>query len=428
MEDIHTISISNGSADKPDFYNHNWQEKHAVTQHYQLSNLLRKLVAPEILEDIGSGLRKAGMSLRLTPYVISLIDWSQVETDPIRRQFVPMLSELEPDHPCLTLDSLEERDHSPAEGLVHRYPDKVLFLATNVCPVYCQYCTRSYAVGLDTETVQKDNIASPRNWSAAIDYIRATPAVEDVVISGGDVARLKASQITALADALLDIGHVRRIRFASRSLSVIPMKIISDVKWTNALIEAVEKGRRLFKDVCLHTHFNHPREVTEIVGIAMRQLHEAGVLVRNQTVLLRGVNDSPHILQELIKKLGRINIHPYYVYVCDMAPGIEHFRLPLGHAQKLEKAVRGSTAGFNTPLFVVDTAGGKRDVHSSEFYDREYGVSGFATPSVNAQRLFHYFDPLRSLTPSGRASWEDSVARERILSRFSAAQPGRRAI
>jgi len=355
------------------------------------------------------------MSIRLNPYVMSLMDWTRPLTDPIRRQFLPMGSELEVDHPCLTMDSLEEKDFSPAPGLVHRYPDKALFLVTSVCPVYCQYCTRSYAVGANTTLVQKDHVTSPRFWDAAIDYISKTPQIEDVVISGGDVARLKATHLRSLGNALLNIGHIRRLRFATKALAVQPMIFLDDEEWVEALLEIFERGRKLFKHVCLHTHFNHPREITPVVERAMRRLNEACVMVRSQTVLLRGVNDDEKLLIELFRGIGRLHIHPYYVYVCDMVRGTEHFRLPLRRAQELEKEVRGTTAGFNTPLFVVDTPGGKRNIHSDEFYDRELGISGFMAPAVSPGRMFYYFDPLRSLPASGRDEWLSAAGKEKIL-------------
>jgi lysine 2,3-aminomutase len=176
---------------RDDFGNHIWQDRNTITKLSQLEASLKGLIPPSLFQELDAGIRMVGMSIRLNPYVLSLIDWSNVETDPIRRQFLPLRSELEHDHPCLKIDSLEEREHSPVSGIVHRYPDKVLFLATTVCPVYCQYCTRSYGVGLDTALVQKDHMASARDWAAALDYIRARPEIEDVVLSGGDLARLK---------------------------------------------------------------------------------------------------------------------------------------------------------------------------------------------------------------------------------------------
>lgn len=400
-----------------DFNHHKWQDKNSVTRFSQLESLLSGVISTDHLTQIGEGLGKVGMSIRLTPYVMSLIDWYDPVADPVRRQFLPMLDELEPDHPCLSVNSLHERDTSPVPGLVHRYRDKALFLVTSVCPVYCQYCTRSYAVGQDTALVQKDHVASMQNWNAAFDYIRATPDIEDIVVSGGDVARLKASQIRLLGRTLLDIPHVRRIRLATKAVSVQPMKFISDVDWFNAIVEVVEYGRQQFKDVCLHTHFNHPNEVTATVEAAMRRLHGAGVHVRNQAVLLRGVNDDAKVMTDLVKKLGRVNIHGYYTYLCDMVMSTEHFRLPLRKAQQLEKEVRGATAGFNTPLFIVDApgGGGKRDVHSPEFQNKKFGVSGFRAPAVDPDEVYYYFDPLRSLTPEVRGLWHRPGARELIL-------------
>jgi lysine 2,3-aminomutase len=386
------------------FNDHAWQDKNSIFRVAQLEEALAGTVSPHLINEITSAVKIVNMSIRLTPYIMELIDWSQVETDPIRRQFLPMLSELEPDHPSLVVDSLHEREHSPVTGLVHRYPDKVLFLATSVCPVYCQYCTRSYAVGADTEQLQKDKVASANNWGPALDYIRAHPAIEDVVVSGGDAARLKPANLKFLGNALLDIPHIRRIRFATKAVAVQPMKFLTDAAWMEALTQVVSRGREEFKHVCVHTHFNHPNEVTSVVEQAMRVLHSKGVLVRNQTVLLRGVNNDAATLRELIKKLGRVNIHPYYAYICDMVKGTEHFRIPLHEAQTLEKEVRGSTAGFNTPLFIVDTPAGKRVVHSAETYDRRLGISTFASPAVASGRLHNYYDPIRSLGMS-RDKW-----------------------
>lgn len=403
-----------------EFGHHGWQDRNSITRVKQLREALAGVAPPEVIQDIEDGLTHVGMSIRLTPYVMNLIDWSNAISDPIRSQFLPMRSEQEEDHPCLRVDSLEEQDRSPVPSLVHRYPDKVLFLVTAVCPVYCQFCTRSYAVGQSTDLVQKEQVTSTRNWPAALDYIRRTPEVEDVVISGGDLARLKPANVLELGNALLDIEHVRRFRFATKALAVEPMKFLTDQEWVDALTAVVDRGRAMFKDVVLHTHFNHPHEVTPVVEQAMRLLHSRGVFVRNQTVLLRGVNNDATTLKSLIKGLGRINIHPYYIYMCDMVKGTEHFRLPIAEAQRLEKDVRGVTAGFNTPLFIVDTPTGKRDVHSAEFHDDEYGVSAFRSPNVDASRLCYYFDPVRSLSPEAQLTWRTEEAREHLLTELNA--------
>lgn len=408
------------TADRSEFLNHLWQDKNAVTRADQLVDYIGDLAAPEVIEDMLAGLNQVGMSIRLTPYVLDLIDWQNATTDPIRRQFLPMQSELEPDHPCMSVDSLGERHTSPAPNLVHRYNDKVLFLVTSVCPVYCQYCTRSYAVGQDTAALQKDRVASPAGWQAALNYIRSHPEIEDVVVSGGDIARLKPQNIRMLGEALLDIAHIRRIRFATKALSVQPMKFLTDEAWFSAIADVAQKGRQMFKSVFIHSHFNHPREVTPLVEQAMRRLFVEGIYVRNQAVLLRGVNDSSETLVELTKALGRINIQPYYVYACDMVMSTEHFRVPIKKMQRFERELRGATAGFNTPLLIVDApgGGGKRDVHSYEYRNDEFGITGYRAPAVNPDRMYYYFDPLRSLSSSARNQWLAPGGVQAILDRL----------
>lgn len=413
------------STSKEEFLNHNWQDKNSIIRIEQLEAVIRDAAPAGVVSEIRDGLKKVGMSIRLNPYMMDLVDWQNAETDPIRRQFLPMISELEPDHPCMSVDSLEERNTSPAPNLVHRYPDKVLFLVTSVCPVYCQYCTRSYAVGQDTATLRKDNVTSANGWTAALEYIRSNPSIEDVVVSGGDIARLKPANIKALGHALLDIEHVRRIRFATKSVSVLPMKFLSDEAWFSAIVEVAQRGRQMFKSVFVHTHFNHPREVTPLVEQAMRRLFSEGIHVRNQAVLLRGINDDPQTLIELTKKLGRVNIQPYYVYSCDMVLGTEHFRVRVPEMQRLEREVRGATAGFNTPLFIIDApgGGGKRDVHSYEYRNDKYGISGYRSPSVDPNRMFYHFDPLRELDASARAEWRAPGGRDAILHRLGLVRP-----
>ena len=413
------------ATDKSEFLDHKWQDKDSVFRIDQLEAALGNVAPESFVNEMREGLKKVGMSIRLNPYILDLIDWRNAESDPIRRQFLPMLSELEEDHPCTSVDSLDERKTSPAPNLIHRYPDKVLFLVTSVCPVYCQYCTRSYAVGQATESLQKDTVTSASGWLAALNYIRSNPSIEDVVVSGGDIARLKPANIKLIGHALLDIEHVRRIRFATKSVSVQPMKFLSDDPWYEAINEVAQRGRSLFKSVFVHTHFNHPREVTPLVEKAMRRLFSDGIHVRNQAVLLRGVNDNPSTMIELIKKLSAVNIQPYYVYSCDMVMGTEHFRVPVSDMQMLEREVRGATAGFNTPLFIVDTpgGGGKRDVHSFEYQNSKFGATGYRSPSVDRNRMYFYFDPLRTLDPAARAEWRAPGGRDAILARLPSVLP-----
>ena len=404
--------------DEETFLNYKWQEKNAATNIKKLLKAVDGIVSEEFVKDLEEGFGAAPMAVRISPYLLSLIDWENPYTDPIRRQFLPVASQLEPDHPLLTLDSLGEQADAPVPGLTHRYPDKVLFLALDTCPVYCRFCTRSYAVGLDTDTVEKVQLkANQERWDTALQYLRERKEVEDVVVSGGDMYRLKASQVRELGNALLDIPHIRRIRFATKGLAIQPMKIITDTDWTNAVTEVVERGRKLHKEVVIHTHFNTPNEVTGISQDAMNILFERGITVRNQTVLQNGVNDTPELMATLIRKLSYINVHPYYVYVHDLVRGTEDLRTTVDTAIELEKHVRGITAGFNIPLFIVDTmgGGGKRDAHSFEHYDRETGISVFKAPSVKKDKLFTYVDPLRSLSESVRKDWQDEGKRKQMM-------------
>jgi lysine 2,3-aminomutase len=410
--------------DEATFLDHRWQAKASITNVPKLLAAVQDLVSAEFLDDARRGFERAPMSVRVSPYLLSLIDWSHPYEDPLRRQFIPLGSRLLPDHPKLGLDSLHERADMPVPGLTHRYPDKALFLALDTCPVYCRFCTRSYAVGVDTEEVEKFHVkAHADRWHRVFDYIASRPELEDIVVSGGDAYQLRAEQVTEIGDALLAIDHVRRMRFATKGPAVMPQKILTDHAWTDALTRVVDKGRRLHKEVVLHTHFNHPNEITGITEDAMNRLCERGVTVRNQSVLQRGVNDGVDTMKLLVKRLGHVNVHPYYVYVHDLVKGVEDLRTTLQTAIDLEKQVRGSTAGFNTPTFVVDApgGGGKRDAHSYEVYDRTTGVSVYTSPSVKAGAYYLYFDPIDLLPPAGRARWADPAEHARMLEEALAA-------
>ncbi|MBV9403554.1 MAG: KamA family radical SAM protein, partial [Candidatus Eremiobacteraeota bacterium] len=351
---------------------------------------------------------RAPMAVRVSPYAISLINWSDPYSDPIRTQFIPVASRLISDHPRLTLDSLHEQDDSPIPGLVHRYVDKALFLPLAVCPVYCRFCTRSYAIGPDTEKVDKVSLAkTPAQWQDAFQYISERPELEDIVVSGGDAYQLPPKNLELIGNALLDVPHVRRMRIATKGPAIMPMKLLTHPEWVDALTAIVERGRKAGKEVVLHTHFNSPNEITWITEQAMRMLFERGIVVRNQSVLIRGVNDDPKTMRLLVKRLGHLNVHPYYVYMHDLVRGVEDLRTTVQCAIDIEKFVRGSTAGFNTPTFVCDApgGGGKRDVHSYDFYDRENGIAVYSAPSVKPGQAFVYFDPIDKLAPDVQARW-----------------------
>lgn len=403
--------------DEATFLDHSWQAKNTITNPHKLLQAVQHLVPQTFYEDVTEGFHRAPMSIRVSPYLLSLIDWSDPYNDPLRRQFVPVASRLLPDHPKLTLDSLHEQADAPVPGLTHRYPDKALFLALDTCPVYCRFCTRSYAVGVDTDEVEKVSLkATEERWERAFRYISERVELEDIVVSGGDSYQLKARQITLIGNRLLEMPNIRRIRFATKGPAVMPMKLITDHEWLDALTAVVERGRKLHKEVVLHTHFNHPNEITAITKRALDNVFERGIITRNQSVLQRHVNDSVATMQLLVKRLGHCQVQPYYVYVHDLVKGVEDLRTTLQTALDLEKAVRGVTAGFQTPTFVVDApgGGGKRVAHSFEHYDRDTGISVFTAPSVKPG-FFLYYDPIDTLDPAIQARWMDPAEHGRMI-------------
>lgn len=407
-----------------EFHDHRFQSRNCVTSARKLRDVLGDRVPESFYADVEAGMQRSTMSLRLSPYLLSLVDWEAPADDPIRRQFLPLASQAQPDHPELRLDSLNEQADSPVPGLTHRYHDRALLLALDTCPVYCRFCTRSYSVGLDTEGVEKVHFgATLERWEQAFDYLAAHPEVEDVVVSGGDMYNLRAEQLALLGNRLLDIDSIRRFRYATKGPAVMPQKLVTDSEWVEAVTSVAEEGRRRGKQVSLHTHFNHPDEITQITQTGLSRLLERGVVVRNQSVLQRGVNDDVPTMRRLIRRLSWLNVQPYYVFLHDMVRGVEELRTTLQTAIDLEKQVRGVTAGYNIPAFVLDTmgGGGKRHVHSFEHYDPASGVSVFTSPSVRPGRLFHYFDPVDELAPEAQRRWQDEDERRQMIEQARAA-------
>lgn len=401
-----------------EFLDHRWQAKRSITRPDKLLDTLRDLVGNDFIEDAKAGFAKAPMSVRVSPYLLSLIDWNDPYADPLRTQFIPVASRMLPDHPELGLDSLGEQADAPVPGLTHRYVDKALFLALDTCPVYCRFCTRSYAVGIDTEEVEKASLkVDQARWAKAFQYIASRPELEDIVISGGDAYNLRAEQITLIGETLLGMDNIRRIRLATKGPAVMPQKILTDDDWVDAVSRIADLGRKAHKEVALHTHFNHPREITGLTRDAMRRMFERGITLRNQSVLQRNVNDDPETMKLLVKRLSHVLVQPYYVYVHDLVKGTEDLRTTLAKAVMVEKHVRGITAGFNTPTFVVDApgGGGKRSAHSYDHYDRTTGISVYEAPSVKPGQKFLYFDPIDRLPEEGQARWADPAEHQKMI-------------
>jgi lysine 2,3-aminomutase len=405
--------------DEATFLDHKWQSKNSVTNLKRLQRTMEGVASQTFIDDVAEGLRRAPMSIRVSPYMLSLIDWDNPYDDPLRRQFIPVASTLLADHPKLGLDSLGEQADAPTSGLTHRYTDKALFLPLDTCPVYCRFCTRSYAIGLNTEEVEKVALRPSKDrWKAAFAYVNSRPELEDIVISGGDAYNLRPEWIREIGHTLLDMPHIRRLRWATKGPAIMPQKLITDDEWLDAITEVVDRGRKMAKEVVIHTHFNTVNEITEHSKRGMDRLMQRGITIRNQSVLQRGVNDTVETMTALVKGLSYINVQPYYVYMHDLVQGVEDLRTTLATGIHLEKHVRGTTAGFNTPTFVCDApgGGGKRSIHSYEHYDRETGVSVWRAPSVKKDQYFFYVDPIDQIPESGRARWADKSQHDAIMS------------
>ncbi|HEY8498515.1 MAG TPA: KamA family radical SAM protein, partial [Limnochordales bacterium] len=289
----------------------------------------------------------------VTPYYLSLIDWSD-PNDPIRRQAIPHADELE--DPIGGMDPLHEEDHSPVKGLVHMYPDRVAFLVTADCAIYCRHCTRKRFVG-------KGGKMTAADVDRAIDYIRRTPQIRDVLITGGDPLVASDAWLESLISRIRAIDHVEIIRIGTRMPVTMPQRI------TDELCQMLQK----YHPIWVNTHFNHPRELTPEAAAAVDRLLRAGIPVGNQTVLLKGVNDDPEVMRQLVHGLLKMRVRPYYLYQCDLLRGTAHFRTPIEKGLEIISALQGWTTGFGVPTYVVDTPIGKIPLMPQNLVERGDG-------------------------------------------------------
>lgn len=401
-----------------DFLSEKWQLRNTLKKKEALYQFLQEEAPHEVADDFMMSWSRNPMQIKISPYILALINWKNCRADPVRKQFIPLLSEYQQDHPALRLDSLNESGSSPVQGIVHRYPNKVLFLSNHSCPVYCRFCTRSYLVGENTPTVIKHrNVAIPAVWAQALEYIAQHPQIEDVVVSGGDAYTLPAKHLQELLDALLVLPNIKRVRVATKALAVLPTKFFAEDNWVNALVEASRLACKQRKQFSIQTHFNHPNEITWVTAKAAHYLFDQGIKVRNQTVLLRGINDNYPVLKNLIDALIAINIEPYYVYMHDLVTGSEYFRTSLNSALVLEEKIRGCTSGYNLPDFVVDLpgGGGKRNIWSYRHYDTDTGISVFRAPVIDENKFYFYFDPLNEQGREGQSNHYDANSLKAIV-------------
>ncbi|WP_030269917.1 KamA family radical SAM protein [Streptomyces sp. NRRL B-24484] len=424
-----------------------WQRAHCVKNLRQLRDVAGTLLTDRFYEGLAADqAESATMPLLLPPQMLNTMAphaphdpgafTEAFLADPVRRYMLPVRADRHPrwpSHPKAERDSLHEADMWVAEGLTHRYPTKVLAELVATCPQYCGHCTRMDLVGTSTPQVAKTRLVlrPVDRQEQMLDYLKRTPAVRDVVVSGGDLANVPWPQLESFLLRLLDLGSVRDIRLASKAVVGLPQHWLQPHVLAGLGRVAALAARRSV-NLAVHTHANHVQSVTPLVAEAARALLDAGVRdVRNQGVLMRGVNDTPEDLLDLCFALqGEANVLPYYFYLCDLIPGAEHWRTPLHQAQRLQEAIMGYLPGYATPRLVCDVPHvGKRWVHQAVAYDRERGISYWTknyrtalelrtpdgapdgtAPEDPLERRHPYYDPVDTLPEAGRRWWSEQSA------------------
>lgn len=306
--------------------------KNSITTPEQLANICKQKIDAEDTNDV---VEKYPMLIN--PYYLSLV---KKKNDAIWKQCIPDKKELS--DPKGLEDPLCEEKDSPVQGLTHRYPDRVLLLVSNSCAMYCRFCTRKRKVGHEERTITKEQIAK------GIEYISKHPEVRDVIVSGGDPLMLSDNFLEWVLKELRKIPHVEIIRIGTRIPVVLPHRI------TPELAEMIKR----YHPVYINTHFNHPDEITAESSKACNMLADAGIPLGNQTVLLKGINDNPLVMRELMKKLLTIRVRPYYIYQADLVKGSNHFRTSVKTGVEIIKNIRGWTSGLAVPHYVIDAPGG----------------------------------------------------------------------
>jgi lysine 2,3-aminomutase len=373
--DTHPSFISHTPGYWPDhpaseWSDYKWQLRHRVDSLTELENHLN-------LTDIErAGVLLAGhkLAMSITPHFFNLIDRDDPDC-PIRRQVIPRIEEGW-NAPEEVADPCGEDSHMPVPGLVHRYPDRVLFLVTDRCASYCRYCTRSRVVsGVGEQHLETQ-------WEAAFRYLENTPQVRDVLLSGGDPLLFSDDRLDRILTRLRAIPHIQFVRIGSRIPIFLPQRI------TPELCAMLKKHHPLF--ISIHT--NHPRELTSEVRDALGRLADAGIPLGNQSVLLRGVNDSVGIQQALVHKLLMCRVRPYYLYQCDLINGSSHLRTPVAEGVEIIEGLRGHTTGYAVPQFVIDGPGGGGKIPINPNYIVE-SAPGRVTLRNFEGKIFDYPDP-----------------------------------
>ena len=399
-----------------------WQRLHSVKNLGELRKVFGDFMPPDLAASIERDQsERATMSMLIPPQMLNTMNEHDLWGDPIRHYMIPAFADRAAEwasHPYAQRDSLHEADMWAVEGLTHRYPTKVLAELLATCPQYCGHCTRMDLVGNSVPQFIKHRfeLKQKERYEAILDYLRATPSVRDVVVSGGDVANLPIAHLEAFVGALIEMPNIRDIRLATKGLMGLPQHFLQDDVLAG-LERLAKKAIEHDVDLAVHTHVNHANSVTPMFARAVKKLHEMGFRdVRNQGVLMRGVNDSQEDLLDLsFALLDHARVMPYYFYMCDMIPNSEHWRLSVHEAQALQHSIMGYLPGFATPRIVCDVPFvGKRWVHQVDSYDRTTGVSywtknyrtGIEYDDEDALgRTYAYYDPIYTLPAEGQDHW-----------------------
>jgi len=329
-----------------------WQLRNRIT----CVEELKKFIPINEAEEEGIVKIMDKLRMAITPYYLSLINLDN-PNDPIRAQCIPKIAELDWKNEDLK-DPLHEESDSPVKGLTHRYPDRVLLLVTDQCAMYCRHCTRRRFAGQQDATLPMSQIEQ------ALDHIAKTPVIRDVLLSGGDVMLLDDDKLEYIIKRLRAIPHVEILRLGSRLPVVMPQRITDD--FCNML--------KKYHPIWVSVHFNHPDEITEEATAACAKLADAGIPLNNQSVLLAGVNDCVYVMKNLVQKLVKIRVRPYYIYQCDLSMGLSHFRTPVAKGIEIIEALRGHTSGYAVPTFVVDAPGGGGKIPVMPNYIVSHGI------------------------------------------------------
>lgn len=357
-------------AGEQDWNDWHWQIRNSFTSLEQLQDFLNLSENEKKVKE-----NQANLPVRITPYYASLLDFED-DSQPLRKSVVPVMAELIIS-PGESPDPLNEHMMQKVDCIVHRYPDRVLFLVTDFCSTYCRYCTRSHSVAK-----KESHHARKSEWQEAFQYISEHKEVRDVLISGGDPLTLADAQIEYLLSNLRKIEHVEIIRIGTKVPVVLPQRI------TPKLINILKKYHPLFMSI----HFTHPDELTPETQFACKRLADAGIPLGSQTVLLKGINDDADIYKSLVHGLLKIRVKPYYLYQCDPIPGSAHFRTSVEKGLEIMRKLRGFTSGYAIPYYVIDAPGGGGKIPLLPDYYQGKDQDGNVVLKNYEDKLFKYPD------------------------------------